>query len=114
MLAAYMHSPFQTQQEFQLGPSQEELAAKAAARRAQLAAAAAAADEDDVTAPRAQRPGTAPSGGGGGKGGVGALQQPPRFKVGDTLAARLKAEAVRRGLEEGRFESEAARWVPVI
>jgi len=41
---------------------------------------------------------TSSAAGGGGK-----------LKVGDTLAARLKAEATRRALEEGRFDSEEAR-----
>lgn len=33
----------------------------------------------------------------------------PTLEVGDTLAMRLKREATRRALEEGRFECEEAR-----
>jgi hypothetical protein len=47
----------------------------------------------------------------GASGAAGAAAAPllPRTVVGGTLSARLKAEATRRGMEEGRFDSREAR-----
>ncbi|KIZ07398.1 hypothetical protein MNEG_0552 [Monoraphidium neglectum] len=109
-------------QEFNLnGSTREEQAtreARAAERRARIADEAA----DDkhqlpesrwtFTGPRAPvtptPPPSAAAAGGGGARGAGAAGR-ARLEVGDTLAARLKREATRRALNEGRYESEEAR-----
>jgi hypothetical protein len=103
------------------GSTREEQAtreARAAERRARIADEAAD-DEHQLpesrwpfTGPRAPvtptPPPSAAAAGGGGARGAGAAGR-ARLEVGDTLAARLKREATRRALEEGRYESEEAR-----